>query len=720
MKRSRLEAFKTNHRLESLSKDFHVQHELQKRAVTVTVERITIIEDEGCAGYLYRSSVLPGVFGLDPKHFSGNDEDIDKCATLDFILRAWISSEKKRKEGVVYEYLLGGGRGLEPKQCIVDRSSIFYDGSHIVLVCFFPSRQQSAESAGSFEPPFDLSRFVNCVPPPDEILFMGAHGKDVADLREFVGNQSALAFIANGSILPRISGEEDLPARSSNVFLEDNELGDNVDAQGRQVVAFKAPASLETTFKLPRTGTTLTGMLVKDGINVISGGGFQGKTTLLKALSGGHLDRVMGDGREYCVCASRAPMVCLRAEDGRRVSAVDISAFISDLPVASGLDAANFSTLCASGSTSQASGVVEALELGACAFLIDEDTSAVNFMIRDGRMRSLIDRETITPLIYRVSNLHKQKGVSTVVVVGGSGDWFDVQSTTLLMDNYECIDATARARRISKAFCSGHIQYNGQGVVHQLPWPGPGTEAPVTALREREEHTGVKERFLDMLSLLQKVDGAFHAGGKRRSFDFSVDDEGRSVRFKHAVDPASQMPSVPSTPPSADTAVLNLTRVEELTATGETRAAAVGVGVAVVLLLCSVCGEGGDAAPSGQEDALLPSREGLESTLQVVAFGRQDEEQKSDGQKSAAVLTKGYQWQRLNHLLDHYEKELYGNMNLLIEMGRDNRVEYSSQVWRMVGEGFIWPSRILLGKALNRFPGAEFCISRTAESIAVE
>ena len=168
-------------------------------------------------------------------------------------------------------------------------------------------------------------------------------------------------------------------------------------------------------------------------------------------------------------------MVCLRAEDGRRVSAVDISAFISDLPVASGLDAANFSTLCASGSTSQASGVVEALELGACAFLIDEDTSAVNFMIRDGRMRSLIDRETITPLIYRVSNLHKQKGVSTVVVVGGSGDWFDVQSTTLLMDNYECTNATARARRISKAFCSGHIQYNGQGVVHQLPWPGPGT-----------------------------------------------------------------------------------------------------------------------------------------------------------------------------------------------------------------------------------------------------
>ena len=200
--------------------------------------------------------------------------------------------------------------------------------------------------------------------------------------------------------------------------------------------------------------------------------------------------------------AGNTPIASLRAEDGRRVSSVDISAFISDLPAASGLDAADFSTTCASGSTSHASGVVEGLEMGVRCFLVDEDTSAVNFMIRDGRMRSLIDRETITPFIYRVSNLYKQKGISTVVVVGGSGDWFDVQNSTLLMDNYECVDATARARRISKAFCSGHIQYNGQGVVHQLSWPGPGSDAPLPALKEREESTGVKERFLDMWSLL--------------------------------------------------------------------------------------------------------------------------------------------------------------------------------------------------------------------------
>ena len=139
---------------------------------------------------------------------------------------------------------------------------------------------------------------------------------------------------------------------------------------------------------------------------------------MLKTLSSGYLDRVKGDGREYCVSSRQEHIATLRAEDGRRVSSVDISAFISSLPDASGLDAENFSTTCASGSTSQASGVLEGMEMGTKCFLVDEDTSAVNFMVRDGRMRSLIDRESITPYIYRVNNLFKQKGVSTVVVVG--------------------------------------------------------------------------------------------------------------------------------------------------------------------------------------------------------------------------------------------------------------------------------------------------------------
>ena len=194
-------------------------------------------------------------------------------------------------------------------------------------------------------------------------------------------------------------------------------------------------------------------------------------------------------------------MSTLRAEDGRHVNSLDISAFISDLPVASGLNNTNFSTQNASGSTSQASAVVEGLEAGVTGFLVDEDTSAVNFMIRDSRMRSLIDRETITPFIYRVSHLYLDKGISSVVVVGGSGDWLDVQSQTLLLENYGCEDATSRAKRISKAFCNGHIQYNGQGLVHKLPWPGVATISPVEKIARLEAQKGVKVRFLDVSCL---------------------------------------------------------------------------------------------------------------------------------------------------------------------------------------------------------------------------
>jgi hypothetical protein len=182
----------------------------------------------------------------------------------------------------------------------------------------------------------------------------------------------------------------------------------------------------------------------------------------------GSLDKIPGDGRELCVTTGRS--MTIRSEDGRCVGAVDISPFISGLPPSCGIDVSNFSTASASGSTSSASGVMEALEMGCSLFLLDEDTSAGNFMIRDSRMRSLIDNEPITPYIYRVNSLHRQLGVSTIVVVGGSGDWFDVQDTTLQLDDYACRDVTRRVLQISKTFCTGRVEYNGRGLVHQLPW----------------------------------------------------------------------------------------------------------------------------------------------------------------------------------------------------------------------------------------------------------
>ena len=196
--------------------------------------------------------------------------------------------------------------------------------------------------------------------------------------------------------------------------------------------------------------------------------GFHGKSTLLRAISHGFYDKIPGDGRNMCVSARTT--VAVRAEDGRYVNNVDISMFLSDLPPAASLDPQHFSTSNASGSTSQATNVMEALEMGATLLLLDEDTCANNFMIRDSRMRSLVSNETITPYSYRINGIYSHLGVSSVVVTGGSGDWFDVLDLCLMMDNFHCIDVTHKAKSISKTFCTGRVQYNGKGLMHQLPW----------------------------------------------------------------------------------------------------------------------------------------------------------------------------------------------------------------------------------------------------------
>ena len=177
----------------------------------------------------------------------------------------------------------------------------------------------------------------------------------------------------------------------------------------------------------------MRGLFVARGVTLIVGGGFHGKSTLLQALQNGVYDKVPGDGRELVVTDARA--VKARAEDGRHVASVDIGAFINDLP--GGKDTRAFSTQDASGSTSQAANIAEALEAGCSGLLIDEDTSATNFMLRDARMAALVAREPITPFRARVRALYEARGVSTVLVVGGSGDFFDACDCCVLMD--ECV-----------------------------------------------------------------------------------------------------------------------------------------------------------------------------------------------------------------------------------------------------------------------------------------
>ncbi len=252
--------------------------------------------------------------------------------------------------------------------------------------------------------------------------------EDAEHLRELLPSLGLVAFVADESVLPRESGASDRPLREG-------------------AVPFEGPEELRVSVGLPNRGK-VTGMGIPEGVTLVAGGGFHGKSTLLSALSWGPYDHVPGDGREYVV--SRSDAVKIRAEDGRSVAGVDISAMIGDLP--GGRTTQNFSTPNASGSTSQAANIAEALEIGTSLLLVDEDTSATNFMIRDERMRELVQREPISPFIDLVRPLHRTLGVSTVVVVGGVGDYLDVADRVILMEDYEPSDATPRAREVTSKF----------------------------------------------------------------------------------------------------------------------------------------------------------------------------------------------------------------------------------------------------------------------------
>ncbi|WP_345711107.1 P-loop domain-containing protein, partial [Kineococcus glutinatus] len=191
----------------------------------------------------------------------------------------------------------------------------------------------------------------------------------------------------------------------------------------------------------------VVGAGIPEGVTLVVGGGFSGKSTLLRALEAGVHDHVPGDGRELVV--TRPDAVAVRAEDGRAVTRVDVGAFVAALP--GGLDPADFSTDQASGSTSQAAAVLEALEAGAGVLLLDEDTTATNLMVRDARMQALVsgEREPLHPFVDLVRSLHRDRGVSTVLVVGSSGDYLDVADRVLMMDAYRCTDVTARAREVA-------------------------------------------------------------------------------------------------------------------------------------------------------------------------------------------------------------------------------------------------------------------------------
>ncbi len=258
---------------------------------------------------------------------------------------------------------------------------------------------------------------------------LAAHVRAVEDqvaLRDQLEGAGLVAFVADGSVLPRRSGADDRPLAGA--------------------VPFAAPASMRIELATPHAGR-VGGMAVASGVSLIVGGGYHGKSTLLQALARGVYDHVPGDGRERCV--TRDGAVCARAEDGRSVCGVDLRPFIGTLP--GGRSTRSFATQDASGSTSQAAAIVEAIEVGATALLIDEDTAATNFMIRDTRMRALIAAaaEPITLFLDRVRQLHDELGVSSVLVVGGAGDYLDVADAVVQMHDYTAVDVSEAARRVA-------------------------------------------------------------------------------------------------------------------------------------------------------------------------------------------------------------------------------------------------------------------------------
>lgn len=253
--------------------------------------------------------------------------------------------------------------------------------------------------------------------------------EDQRAIRQQLKEKGLVAFVANGSILPRESGISSRPMKGAKAFV--------------------SPESLQVTLDLPHKGK-FKGMGVKQGITLIVGGGYHGKSTLLNALELGVYDHIAGDGREYVIADDTALKLC--AEDGRFIKNVDISMFINDLP--NGRDTHDFSTKDASGSTSQAAGIVEGIEAGSQLFLLDEDTSATNFMVRDAFMQKVVspDQEPITPFLARARELYEKMDISTILVAGSSGAFFHIADTVIQMDQYEPVDITQKAKDLCREF----------------------------------------------------------------------------------------------------------------------------------------------------------------------------------------------------------------------------------------------------------------------------
>jgi predicted ABC-class ATPase len=378
---------------------------------------------------------------LFPVELIGNNEKRDVVS--DFIARAFNESIKKHtagrsgsgKSGIIT--IDSGGQEILERSCV----NILQDTLEVRFSLGLPARGRRIMGKEASKIFMELLPFIvndSCFYKnldSNHLIEEVEHFEDANFIRNQLKSRGLVAFIRDGSILPRGSGVTDKPLKNA--------------------VKFKTPKSLEVIFETPNHGY-VKGMGIPKGVNLIVGGGYHGKSTLLKAIERGVYNHVYGDGREWVVTDPTA--VKIRAEDGRRIENVDISSFIHNPPLNKNTE--EFSTENASGSTSQAANIVEAVETGTHLILFDEDTSATNFMIRDERMQRLVsnEKEPITPFIDRVRELYKDQNISTIMVMGGSGDYFEVADTVIMMDNYLPEDVTIDARRIKEELPINRMQ----------------------------------------------------------------------------------------------------------------------------------------------------------------------------------------------------------------------------------------------------------------------
>ena len=362
-----------------------------------------------------------------PSSLGAHTEAQDRIATEDWLLRRFAAalpstSRGSGRSGQLEVYRPG------PEVCLRSAVTLHPDHIEVRLRAGLPAKGRrvlARQAVAMFHT--DLATAMTALHGRDGLTRHLASVRRQRALRDALDGADLVAFVADGSVLPRTTGVSRHPLPDA--------------------VPFRSPPSLSVTLDTPEG--PVTGMGVPRGITLIVGGGYHGKSTLLDALSRGHLDHIPGDGREGVVSVPNA--VAVQADEGRAIRGVDISAFLEGLPT--GADTRHFSTDDASGSTSQSAAIAEALEAGCTCLLMDEDRSATNLLVRDARMAQLVpdEHEPITPLVRRIRSLHDDVGVSSILVCGGVSDFLDVADTVIGMRDYIASDLTQAATALVRS-----------------------------------------------------------------------------------------------------------------------------------------------------------------------------------------------------------------------------------------------------------------------------